>query len=377
MKKYITSFLAASAIGLSVVPAINIYNDYKGTKSLLPNGLSSIHYDNLYSMDFALPDLGYLYYKQGASISPENTIVGKDGWLFLGDRHAYVMSESRGLKPFNKERMDRFAKARHKWDEFVKAQGGIGYFVSIAPNSHTIYREMMPEWASKAKSSPNVEYLLSKSRSDATLADLSISIKKYKNLSHEPLFYKTDTHWNESGAWYGYQDLQRKISQTAPSLKWLDPQDIHLSFKDKSGGDLSRFLRITSFVKDTEVSVRIKRDSKVFVTDFEGNIIRSGNLSDRQENMEKQLIVHSSNALNDKKVLWLRDSFGVALYPYMNATFSTIMQSHYQQVITNPELLEKMIKDFKPDLVIITMIERNAVSGYLGNFPATNKESIR
>ncbi|MFQ3396072.1 hypothetical protein P9477_21695 [Enterobacter mori] len=369
MKKYITNFLVISAIGLSVVPAINIYNDFNGPKKLQANGLKWIHHDSLYSMDFALPHLGYLYYMHGASISPENVIVGKDGWLFLGDRHAYVMSESRGLKPFNKERMDRFAKARHEWNEFVKTHGGIGYFVSVAPNSHTIYREMMPEWASKGKPSPNVEYFLSKSRSDTTLADLSVSIKKYKGLSHEPLYYKTDTHWNEFGAWYGYQDLQRKISQTDPSLRWLRPDDIHLSFKDKSGGDLSRFLRITPFVKDTEVSVRIKRDSKVMVTDFEGHKIRSGNLSDRQENMEKQLIVHSSGALNDKKVLWLRDSFGVALYPYMNATFSTIIQSHYQKVLTNPKLLEKMIKDFKPDLVIITMIERNSVAGYFGNFP--------
>lgn len=369
MKKYITRFLAVSAIGLSVVPAINIYNDYIGPRALQRNGLSWLHHSNLYSIDFALPRLGYLYYKYGTSISPENVIVGKDGWLFLGDRHAYVMSESRGLRPFNKERMDRFAKARNEWNEFVKSQGGIGYFVSIAPNSHTIYREMMPEWASRAKPSPNVEYLLSKSRDDTTLADLSISIKKYKGLSHEPLYYKTDTHWNEFGAWYGYQDLQSKISETAPSLKWLTPGDIHLSFSEKLGGDLSRFLRITPFIKDTEVSVRVKRESKIEVTDFDGKHIRSGDLSDRQENMEKQLIVHSSNALNDKKVLWLRDSFGVALYPYMNATFSTIMQQHYQEVISDPKNLEKLIKDFKPDLVIITTIERNSVSGYFGNLP--------
>lgn len=369
MKKYINGFLIFSAIGLSVVPAINVYQDFNGPKNLKLNGIEWLHHSNLFSIDFALPYLGYAYYKNGASISPENVVVGKDGWLFLGDRHASVMSESRGLKPFNKERMDRFAEARAKWNGLVKAQGGIGYFVSIAPNSHTIYREMLPEWASKSKVSPNVQYLLSKSTNDMTLADLSSSIKKYKSSSHEPLYYKTDTHWNEFGAWYGYQDLQSKISETAPSLKWLTPGDIHLSFSEKLGGDLSRFLRITPFIKDTEVSVTVKRESKIEVTDFEGKLIRSGDLSDRQENMEKKLIVHSSNALNDKKVLWLRDSFGVALYPYMNATFSTIMQQHYQEVLSDPKNLEKLIKDFKPDLVIITTIERNSVSGYFGNLP--------
>ncbi|QHJ83394.1 MAG: hypothetical protein [Bacteriophage sp.] len=369
MKKYIHNFIITSLIGLSIVPVINIYNDFTGPKNIDKKGITWLHHSNLFSMDFALPLLGYAYYKNGASISPENVVVGKDGWLFLGDRHAYVMSESRGMKPFNQDRMDRFAEARTKWDGFVKSQGGLGYFVSIAPNSHTIYREMMPDWAYKSKASPNVEYLLSQSKKDRTLADLSSSIKRYKNSSHEPLYYKTDTHWNEFGAWYGYQDLQRKISETLPSLHWLSPDDIHLSFSEKLGGDLSRFLHITPYVKDTEVSVRIKRESELEITDFEGNHIRSGDLSDRQENMEKQLIVHSSNALNDKKVLWLRDSFGVALYPYMNATFSTIIQRHYQEVLSDPKNMEKLIKEFKPDLVIITTIERNSVSGYFGNTP--------
>lgn len=115
--------------------------------------------------------------------------------------------------------------------------------------------------------------------------------------------------------------------------------------------------------------VKIKTSSKIVVTDYKGNTLRVSDTSDRQEDMSKQLIVHTSNALNDKKVLWLRDSFGVALYPYMNATFSTIMQQHYQDVLTNPEYMKKLITEFKPDLVIITVIERNSLSEYFENAP--------
>ncbi|MCW1877808.1 hypothetical protein OMR58_25545 [Erwinia sp. INIA-01] len=369
MKKYIKSFIIASILGLLVVPAINVYNGIGGTNPLQKNGFAWLKNSNFFNMDFSLPYLGFALYKNGISISPENVVVGKDGWLFLGDRHAYVMSESRNLKPFNKMRMDKFAEARLKWDSFVKSQGGIGYFVSVAPNSHSIYREKMPDWASKAKPSANIEYLLSKSDNDKTLADLGSSIRLNKNSSHLPLYFKTDTHWNSLGAWYGYQDLQKKLSHSDPSLKWLGPEDIKFSYNERSGGDLSRFLRITQFVKDTAVSVEINRNSKIHITDFKGNNIRSSDLSDRQDNMEKQLIVYSSNALNNKKVLWLRDSFGGALYPYMNATFSTIMQQHYQDVLSDPKHLRKMIQEFNPDLVIITTVERNALSGYFGNFP--------
>ncbi|WP_312416148.1 alginate O-acetyltransferase AlgX-related protein [Pseudescherichia sp.] len=368
MKKYINSFLAASVLGMSIIPAVNIYNDYTGAKNISRQGVSWFHHSNLFNFDFTLPYLGYIYYKNGMSISPENVIVGKEGWLFLGDRHAYVMSESRGLMTFNKERMDRYALARAKWDKLVKEQGGIGYFVSIAPNSHSIYREMMPVWAAEAKHSPSVQYLLSKALSDKTLADLSLLIKKYKDVSHMPLYYKTDTHWNAFGAWYGYQALQNKISETDPSLKWLSPKDIHLTFKDKKGGDLSRFLRITPFLQDKEAVVTVNRISQLHITDWNGKTIRDTNLSDRQGNMESELIVNSSNALNNKRVLWLRDSFGEALYPYMNATFSTVIQRHYQNILSDPKKFRELINQFKPDLVIITSVERNSLSGYFGNF---------
>ncbi|MOA07038.1 hypothetical protein D3C78_1267130 [compost metagenome] len=80
----------------------------------------------------------------------------------------------------------------------------------------------MPEWAAKANTSPNINYLLHQAKDDNTLIDLSKLIISHKNSSQTPLYYKTDTHWNELGAWYGYEALKNKISITDPSLKWLD-----------------------------------------------------------------------------------------------------------------------------------------------------------
>lgn len=372
MKKYISIFLLTSFIGLSIAPAVNITNDIRGPKDLSHQGISWFNRTNLFNMDFTLPYLGYIYYRLGLSISPENTIIGKDGWLFLGDRHAYVISELRGQKPFKRAKLDGFANARSRWDQMVKEQGGIGYFVSVAPNSHTIYREMMPEWAAKANTSPNINYLLHQAKDDNTLIDLSKLIISHKNSSQTPLYYKTDTHWNELGAWYGYEALKNKISITDPSLKWLDRNNIKFKYNERNGGDLSRFLRISPFIKDTEVAVEIKPNSKLHITDWLGKTIRDGDLSDRQENMTHELIINSSNALNNKKVLWLRDSFGIALYPYMNATFSTLMQKHYKEVLEDPCQLKRAIREFKPDLVIITVVERNSLSPFFGNYPKEN-----
>ncbi|WP_370977119.1 alginate O-acetyltransferase AlgX-related protein [Enterobacter ludwigii] len=369
MKRYINAFLITAAIGLSVVPAVNIYQGMGAFKNNSQNEMAWFHYSKLYNLDFTLPYMGYVLYKNGISISPENVVIGKDGWLFLGDRHASVMSETRGMKQFNKKRLDNFSEARKSWDKYVREQGGSGYFVSIAPNSHTIFREKMPDWASKNKSSPNIKYLLNEEKNDQTLVDLSLSLKDIKGNSMHPIYYKTDTHWNEFGSWYGYKDLQKKIQASIPDLKWLSSNDISFKSNLKNGGDLSRFIRIQNLLTDIDVRVKIKTSSKIVVTDYKGNTLRVSDTSDRQEDMSKQLIVHTSNALNDKKVLWLRDSFGVALYPYMNATFSTIMQQHYQDVLTNPEYMKKLITEFKPDLVIITVIERNSLSEYFENAP--------
>ncbi|MNN72234.1 hypothetical protein D3C81_1882500 [compost metagenome] len=82
---------------------------------------------------------------------------------------------------------------------------------------------------------------------------------------------------------------------------------------------------------------------------------------------QKPLLVRSEKALNHKRVLWLRDSFGSAISPLMAATFSETLQIHHQW--TNPKVIAELVEKFKPDLVVVTIVERNTRVGILVSPP--------
>ncbi|WP_147288212.1 hypothetical protein [Pseudomonas aeruginosa] len=83
MKGKIYSFIFISIAVLGIAPAVNIEQAISSNKPL-PETIVGWK-DLSYNMDFTLPYIGMIFYKLGISISPEKVIIGRDGWMFLGD----------------------------------------------------------------------------------------------------------------------------------------------------------------------------------------------------------------------------------------------------------------------------------------------------
>jgi len=360
MKRLIKTFFFVSAAGLLLLPAVNLY---KSTKNKLnyENVKSMLDYQQLFNMDVLMPYVGYVFYSVGVSISPENSIVGKEGWLYLGDSYANTMTEARGLRKANPDMIIQLASVRKFWDEYAKKNHSVGYFVSIAPNKQSVVKDNLPDWAVGGNGSNNINLMFSSSLKDDTVIDLSSALKSSKN--KEDLYYKTDTHWNYMGAWYGFKELCKSISRRH-QINCLSENDIYFSKKERNAGDLSRFLRISGFLKDMERAVSFRFKSDVMIKGWDGDSIRKSDLSDVIYEMNTPLHTTSSNAKNKLKVLWLRDSFGISMYPYFNATFSDVMQRHYEYYKKKPGELKDLIRSYNPDLIIVTAVERNYDSGY-------------
>ena len=175
MKMYIYGFLTTSALTLAIAPAVNIYNDLTGEKIIFSNPTGWVSKKNLYNLDFILPPFGLAYRHFGISIAPRLALNGKDGWMFLGDRYANTLTETRGLTPFNQEKLDLMAANREKWNSYIKSLGGKGYVVTVAPNSQSIYPGKLPDWVAQSSSSKSIGYFLSHADKDRTLIDLSQS----------------------------------------------------------------------------------------------------------------------------------------------------------------------------------------------------------
>jgi hypothetical protein len=87
---------------------------------------------------------------------------------------------------------------------------------------------------------------------------------------------------------------------------------------------------------------------------YEGDNPLHGNMSDLN-------LIQTPKALNNKRVLWLSDSFGSALAPYLTATFTQVLKQHWKS-LAGTEDLKALVKDWKPDYVFVTVVERASLS---------------
>ena len=167
-----------------------------------------------------------------------------------------------------------------------------------------------------------------------------------------------------------FRAFTRDVDRKGMGLLWLSDQQVRISkVKERKGGDLAKFLRMTEMLQDSEVVMEIdsKHPIETKQYDFEtANLTLSGG-NPLIDAPKRPLLVKSKYALNQKKVLWLRDSFGSAMAPFMAATFTETLQIHYDEA--TPILFARLVNTYKPDYVFITVVERGSRGEWFENIP--------
>jgi hypothetical protein len=357
VKNKVRIFIAVTLLALLLVPAINLIerritppSDGKDwwTKSVLLN------------YDLALSVLGRILYPLGISTDPAQAIIGKSGWLFLGDAHGRTISLRRsgaGLQEVKD--IEKIGAATLAWQAWFKHQGVSQYRIMLGPDKETIYSEFLPDWAQPAATS--VTDMLLTHTGAGIYIDTRAALRAAKGEFPEALYYQNNTHWNSLGAWVAFRAFSQQFAPSEPGLRWLAENQVRISriYQDP-GGDLARFLRLQNVLSDQEVSVEISGEPAIETEqyDFETGRLLASDGNPRIGAPQRPLLVKSKNALNQNRVLWLRDSFGVAMSPFMAASFAQTLQLHYSAA--NPVLLAQLVERFKPDYVFVTVVERDS-----------------
>lgn len=142
------------------------------------------------------------------SSNPE-VLIGKDGWLFVARK--FMVEHYLGLLSFTKEDLEawRFLlESRRNW----LADRGIAYVFTVPPNKGIIYREFTPEWMGPtAVITSKHEQLVKHLHENASVlpADPRPALLEKKSVRQVYLF--TDTHWNNYGAYLGYQEVMKAL----------------------------------------------------------------------------------------------------------------------------------------------------------------------
>lgn len=364
MRRSVFVFLSAVLLSLLVVPAINI---------LAAPNRDAIKWKEkafLYNMDFAARWGARLLYPIGISTDPEQVIVGRDGWIFLGDQYEQTRTVDR--RPPSKADYtlgQEIGSATKAWDAYLASKGVKLFKIMIGPNKGTIYPEYLPTWAKT--SSPNATDALLDGTGTEYHVDLRGTLLAAKANHSEALYYRTDTHWNSLGAGVAFKAFAQQVGKAAPELRWPSQSAYELSHVDpRGGGDLANFLRLTANLSDSEPIIHASSLSvETKQIDFDSNqeLHQGGN--PMVGSPTKPLLVFSKGALNNKKLLWLRDSFGTAISPLVAATFSQVLQLHWGEAMKPEGRLVQLVEEWKPDYVFFTVVERASRTLWFTAYP--------
>jgi len=179
---------------------------------------------------------------------------GREGWLFLKEEVAgrNELLQSLGIRPYR--------DLEHKLWNLIIAQRaawanaqGIQYLMVIVPNKTSIYPEFLPARYHRAS--------LNRALPDppgVSIVNLTNDLIRQKSIGQ--LFYKNDTHWNELGAFVGYQSLMRALPPPFQETP-LPLDSAQLQWIAEPGGDLARLLLMDSVLveKTPRVSLRHPR----------------------------------------------------------------------------------------------------------------------
>jgi hypothetical protein len=290
----------------------------------------------------------------GQSLNPDLVVMGKDGWLFFGNQAGQGLDQHRGIVRLSESQLadldGYFAAIAH-----ALAARQTPFVVAIAPDKHSIYPDYLPDHLATAGDTPYDQIL--RQDHDFCLVNLRDELRQARRAAPLPLYSRTDSHWNEYGAYLAYRAIMAALP-TIPGIACLNAStDDFRAQEGRSGGDGAQRAGPGFRFRDTHWHLR--RDllpGWVQVENREDQSTRRWPAGQANRvSAEPSLTVTREGGRGT--LLVLGDSFTEALSPYLNNTFGRVVYQHY--TLHQADGLEPLIAQFAPDAVVYVLVERN------------------
>jgi alginate O-acetyltransferase complex protein AlgJ len=275
----------------------------------------------------------------GVSPTPK-VVFGSNGWLYYGDQDVPYYRAVCPLSDLQLERWQERLEKRQAW----LADRGIPYLVVFAPLKSTVYPEYMPRAYNRVGTVSRLDQLLAhlKAHSDLTVVDLRGAILDEK--SRNQVFYRTDTHWNNRGAYVGYKQIIEALARPFPQLEAVPISAFEEYHYSEPGRDLPLLLGMRPYFWDRYVDLRMIKPALA----HEVNPSPPGKLPAQGPNFVYE---HPDKRL--PRAVVFRDSFAIWLIPLLSENFSRVLYSW--QYTLDGGIVERE----QPDVVIQEMVERS------------------
>lgn len=290
--------------------------------------------------------------------SEKDVIIGKDGWLYYTPtQDDYVNNPT-----ISDHGTQNIVYNLKMLQDYTQSKGA-KFLTAIVPNKNTVYPEYMPDYVRPAQQNGNLENLSNAIQgTEISFLNLADVLIPAKDENPTPIYYQTDTHWNNTGALIGYPAMMGKIKTLYPNY-----ENSHYVTEPVHEGDLWKMLYPTSEELENENIYDME-----FSFEYQG-LYRSAD----------DILITTLNTGQEStdSLLMFRDSFGAGIIPYFSEQFRL---AKYSRAV--PYTFYDMESE-EYNAVIVEIVERNIsrlqesapVHGapYAENVPEISSDSMK
>lgn len=275
----------------------------------------------------------------------DNSLIGKNGWLFYTGEDS--VPDYQNTFPFTNEELKTIQLKLDKLSTRLADQG-IHLLVVVPPNKNTIYSDYLPQEipiiGPKSRLDQIIDY--QKENGQEKVLDFRSVLLAARNKM--PVYYRTDTHWNDYGAFLAYQEIMTVMQSWFPDIKAHTLADFEL-VPGINTGDIA-----VNMIKYPEISEEALRLVPLFERAYS---IKAWDQQNEPKTGPNQVTTIPDSTL--PKLMMYHDSFTTNLMPFLS--------DHFRQVDYYRGFSIDManIANEKPDVVVIELTER-----YLGQLLA-------
>ncbi len=347
--------LLATLLGLAVLPLLN------GWLVTPPPGAACCSVERWFSSEPLLRAASAVLHRAGISVAPRQVVVGRDGWLYLGDDQAVSLSTHRRAGQASDIRLGiSYGEGARRWEAYLRSRGVQAFRILVAADKESVYPEHLPQWASPPAAPGVTDTLLA--HADATLfVDTRELLRRAAATAPSPLFYRHDTHWNTLGASHAFAALERSLRADLPDVVWPSADERRLlGLRPRAGGDLADSLRQGPWLTETEpvLAVSERLGTRVHRRYASSDQLDPARVADSRVTLTFPIQTQHDQALNARRVLWLTDSFGKGMDDLMHRSFVQVVTLHWRDVHKDGGQLIRLLDEVRPEVVVVTVVER-------------------
>jgi hypothetical protein len=271
-----------------------------------------------------------------------NIILGTDDWLYYTEKP--TGTDYNAVRPFIDRELQSWGRALQKRHDWLKRRG-IPYVVFVPPDKQTVYPEHLPPEQRPPRARMRLHQLKSYLREHSSVPFLDVRDLLLAAKARERVYHVTDSHWNDRGAFVGYQALLEVLSRWFPTMR-PRPRAAFLDFcEHRHGGDLAQMIAREDSLREDYLQLLPLSVRRAHAPDEE-----------LEEPDDCPLVTPPrATECDDRslpRVVVFNDSFCWALQPFLAEHFRRAVFAWTDNF--SPELVRRE----HPNLVIQEMVER-------------------